>query len=658
MFAEAVELHRNGRVGEAEALYRRILSAVADHPLVLLHLGLALHAQGKFAEMEAASRRCVAVRPDISQAHGNLGVALQGLGRPDEAILAFGQAVAVQPDNVEAQYNLANALKATGRFDEAAAAYRRAIEVKPDLAEAHANLGATLLEQGKFAEAVDACRHASGIRPNLAEAHYNLGLALKGLDRLDEAVDAYRRAVAVNPGYALAHNNLGVALKDLGRIDEAVAAFRLAVAANPDHAEAHSALLFCLCHLDSISPAALAAEHRAFGLRFEAPLKAGWIAHDNPREPRRRLRIGYVSADLYGHVVASFIEPVWAAMDRQQFDIVVYANTTRRDAVTARLEALAHLWREVAPLSDAALAERIRADRIDILVDLAGHTTGNRLPVFARKPAPVQVSMIGYPNTTGLSAIDYYIADEFFPLSPGKGALFTEHLIGLAAGIFRPSAAAPPVNRLPALARGEFTFGSFSRLAKISEASIRLWCRVLSEAPGSRLVLGAVPDNGARRDLAERLARYGVAESRLTFLDIAPVDVYLARYHAVDLILDSFPYSGSTTSNDAAWMGVPTLTLAGDAYQSWGSAICLCRVGLADFVVEREDDFVAKAVEWTRRLDDLAAIRGQLRARVLASPHTDFIKGAREVRIAFRRMWETWCSGLPPAAFNLDPNQT
>lgn len=652
VLADAVGLHRSGRPAEAERLYRLILSTVPDEPLVLLHLALALHAQGKLDEMAAFSRICVAVRPDLAEAHATLGVALHGLGRSDEAIAAYRQAIAIKPDNPESHYNLGNALKALGRFDEAATAFRQAIAIKPSLAEAFANLGATLIEQSKFGDAAAALRQAIGIRPDFAEAHYNLGLALKRMNRFEEAIDAYRRAVAVNPSYALAHNNLGVALKDLGRIDEAVIAFRHAIAADPDYAKAHSTLLFCLCHLDSISPWELAAEHRAFGTHFEAPHKRAWPVHRNPRDPERRLRIGVVSADLYDHVVASFLEPVLAAMDRGQFELYVYANTTRRDTVTARLTPLAARWLDVTELSEEALATQITEDCVDILVDLSGHSEGNRLLTFARKPAPLQVSLIGYPNTTGLTAIDYYIVDKFFSSAAGVSALFTEKLASLTSiGTFQPSTAAPPVNDLPALTGEVFTFGSFSRLTKISETTIALWCRVLRAVPGSRLLLGAIPDNGARRIMAERFSRHGVSESRLLFLPAAPVDVYFARYHLVDLILDTFPYSGSTTSNDATWMGVPTLTLVGMGMPSWGTAVCMCHVGLAEFVVNTEDDFVAKAQQWAQRTEDLATIRRRLRSRFSASPNTDPATGAHDLQSAFRQMWRGWCAGLPAADF-------
>ena len=430
----------------------------------------------------------------------------------------------------------------------------------------------------------------------------------------------------------------------MGEFAAAVASFRQALALKPDFTEAFSSLLFCLSHLASADPTESYNAHRAFGERFEPPLRQKRFKHVNTPEPARRLRLGFVSSDLYNHAVAHFIEPIWQAFNRDEFEILVYANRAHTDKTTERLHRLADDWVTVSNWPDDVLAQRIWCDRIDILFDLSGHTPDNRLLVFARKPAPIQFSWIGYPNTTGMTTIDYRIVDRFVAPPGMLDRYFTETLLYVpSAGTFKPVESAPPVNPLPALKRGCVTFGSFNRINKLSKEVIPLWSRVLSSIHGSRLLVGAVDDPELQDKLIECFGRYGIATDRLDFRPKRPVYEYLALHHEVDILLDTFPYTSGTIANHALWMGVPTITLTGRTMPQRLSAAHLGRAGLEEWITESEDEYVAKACYWSAHLDELALLRASLRDKVRNSPLRQPATVARGVEDALRQVWEKWC---------------
>jgi len=598
-----VALFAEGRYAEAATIAQSMTVRFPLHGLGWKALGLAFRQMGQGADALTCMQKAAALAPNDAETHSNLGITLQDLGRPGEAEASYRRALEIKPDFVEAHSNLGNSLQEQGRLDEAEASYRRASEIDPDSAMAHSNLGNFLQEQDRLFEAEASCRRTLQIRPDFAEAHNNLGNTLRGQGRLVEAEASYRQALEIKPGFVEAYSNLGVALNDLGRLGEAEASYRRALQIQADYAEAHynlgntlrgqgrlgeavaalrravsikpnfviahSNLLFCLSHDPGASPEEVFAEHRAFGDRFEAPFRGRWPQHRNLPDPGRRLRVGFVSADLRTHAVSSFVEPLWAVLDPKQVEIWVYSNHRLEDEVTLRLKGLAHQWRKVANLSDGELADQVGKDEIDILFDLSGHTAGNRLLAFARKPAPIQVSWIGNPNTTGLQAMDYYLADRFSAPPGLLDALFTEQIVRLPSGaLFQPLDLAPAVNGLPALESGVVTFGSFNRNDKLVEGVVALWARVLNAVPGSRMLLGGLPDASQKENLARQFARHGVDRGRLIFHLRVGMSEYLALHHQVDLILDAFPFGGGTTSCHAAWMGVPVLTLVGKTLSS------------------------------------------------------------------------------------------
>ncbi|TLD44077.1 MAG: Beta-barrel assembly-enhancing protease [Accumulibacter sp.] len=644
------------RLPEAEAAYQRALALQASLADAHNNLGRSLKAQGRLPEAETSYRRALALRPDYPEASSNLGEVLTALGRLAEGEAALRQALLHKPDLAAAHYNLGNNLDEQKRTAEAESAWQSAIDSQPDFAEAMVVLAASLRARNRLDEAEAGLRRAIACRPDFAIAHYNLGNVLNQADRLDEAEASYRAAIAHAADLENAHLNLGVVLTALGRYPEADAALRQAIRLKPDYLLAHSNLLYTLSHHQAIDAATLFAEHRRFGAMIEAPLRDTRRPHDNRRDPERRLHIGLVSADFRNHAVASFIEPVLVELSGHRSLVLhAYYNHAQEDHVTQRLRQCFAHWRQVTELSDAELAERIRADGIDILIDLSGHTAHNRLPTFAHKPAPIQASWIGYPGTTGLQSIDYFLADRFFLPAGAFDDQFTERIIRLPASApFLPFAGAPDIAPPPALARGHLTFGSFNRPTKISPQVVALWSRLLLAVPEAKMLLGAMrPDRNAER-LADEFAGNGVARERLIFQPRCDMPGYLALHQQVDICLDTFPYTGGTTTLHACWMGVPTLTLAGTTVPGRAAASTLGHVGLTAFIADDAGEFVARGRHLAANLDQLADLRAGLRERLQQSALGRPGLVAAGLERALRIIWQRWCQGLAPCSFEID----
>lgn len=652
-------LHGQGRPTEAEAALRQALRGRPDFPEALFHLGNVLTTLGRPVEAEAAWRRALACRPTFPEALAVLGAALLETGRLAEAEELLRRALEQRPELVEANYNLASALGQQGRLGEAESAWRRTLAVKPDFPAALVGQAIVFKQLGRLVEAEESARRALACQGDLAEAYNTLGAILRDQERLSDAEASLRRALELKPDLAGAYLNLGVTLADLGRHRAAEAACRQALALKPDYWLAHSNLLFCLTHNEEIDERALFAEHRLFAEKFETPLRACRAPHDNTRDPERRLQIGFVSGDLRHHAVANYVEPVLAHLAaRADLELHAYSNYPLEDQVSDRLRGHFAHWQAVNGMSDADLAQRIRGDRIDILLDLSGHTAHHRLLTFARQPAPLQASWMGYPATTGLQAMNYFLADRFF-LPPGEyDDQFTERIVRLPAGApFLPFADAPPVGPLPALTQGHVTFGSFNRPSKISPSVVALWAELMRAVPGSRLLLAAMRPDGRREQLSEEFARHGIAGERLDFHPRCAMGDYLALHRQVDLCLDTFPYAGGTTTLHALWMGVPTITLSGRTVPGRSGAAILGHAGVEVFVAHLAAEFVAHGMRWANDLAALAALRGELRERLRSSAMGRPELVAAGMARALRRMWQRWCGGLPAEAFEVSAQE-
>ncbi|MER2624745.1 MAG: tetratricopeptide repeat protein [Accumulibacter sp.] len=649
--------YAQGKFAEAAAGYQRALALKPDFPRAHCNLGNALAEQGDFPAADAAYNQALALQPDFAEAHKGLGRSLMALDRPDEALDHYRQALTLKPEDAQTRYYLGEALRARGRLDEAEAAFRRAVQDKPDFAEAHFNLGNTLDDQGRLSEAEAALRCALQYRPDFEGALYNLGNVLRAQERLSEAEASYRQALVIKPDMEQALLNLGVTLTELGRYGEGEAACRQAMALKPDYALAHSNLLFCLTHNENNDASALFAEHCRFGEQFETPLGAHWSAHGNRKDPERCLQVGFVSADFRNHAVSNFIEPVLTELkSHRTLALHAYFSHAAEDHVTLRLRQLFHHWHPVVDLDDAALAAKIREDGIDILIDLSGHTGHHRLLSFARKPAPIQVTWIGYPGTTGLQAMDYFLSDRFVLPVGEFDQQFTEKIVRIpATAPFLPFPGAPQINPLPALSQGYVTFGSFNRPTKIGAPVIALWSQLLAAVPDSRMLLGAMRPDGGMKRLLDEFARHDIGNDRLSFHPRTSMDDYLQLHHQVDICLDTFPYAGGTTTFHALWMGVPTLTLAGRTVPGRTGAAILAHVGLDTFITHEATEFVARGAAWAADLPAMARLRAGLRERFCRSPMGRPSLIAAGFEGALRIMWQRWCQGLPAEAFEVCP---
>jgi len=523
-------------------------------------------------------------------------------------------------------------------------------------------LGALLYPAGKVTEAVAAMNTAVRLLPDDAELRTNLGAVLLKLERFPEAEACFHKALQLDPEFVSAHLNFGNFCLQQGRYAEAEASIRRATAVPADNVDLdrdmrYSSLVFLLSHKPDIDADALFAEHRRVGTILEAGLPDSQPRHPNSRDPDRTLRVGWVSGDLFNHAVVSFIEPVLAQLrNHTSLKLYAYSNHTIEDHVTHRLKEYFVQWHAVTPLSDVQLARKIRDDRIDVLFDLSGHTSRHRLRTFARKPAPIQASWIGYPGTTGLKAMDYYLADRHF-LPPGPLDLqFTEKIVRIPAVPFTPAEFAPPINPLPALASGSLTFGSFNRLGKINPTTVVIWSRLLQALPDSRLLIAGLPRDSREQLLIDQFADAGIPRQRLVVQYREKMEAYLARHHQVDICLDTFPYGGGTTTLHALWMGVPTLTVTGSTAASRHGAAILGQFGLDEFVAASPADFVAKGVYWATHVTELSELRASLRQRWEQTPARKPEVIAAAIEQAIRRMWVTWCANRPAESFTIpDP---
>ncbi len=632
-------LHARGRFDEAERHLETALARDPQDALMHAYRGAILRARGDSAAAVPHYRTAIRLAPDVGELHNELGMALAEVGEYVAAEAALRRALELRPDLPQIHNNLGGVLKELGRYDEAIACYRAALDRAPRYLEALGNLGVVLQLAGDLDAATGCYRRVLAEKPDDALAWTHLGTALAAKGRLTEAVAAHERALALEPGLAEAHNNLGIALKDQGRLGEAAAAYRRALALRPDDPRIHSNLLLSLIYDPAIDGSTLLAAHREWAVRHEP---AATAAFPNTREPERVLRIGFVSPDFYSHSVASFFEPVLACRDRTRTVVVCYSDVVAGDEVTARLREMADLWRDVAGLGDAALYERIRADRIDILVDLAGHTAHNRLPVFARRAAPIQVTWIGYPATTGLSRIDYRITDRWADPPGTADRWCSERLLRLDCGFlcYGPPRDCPAPSA--AGRGGPVTFGSFNNLSKIGDEVIRIWARVLHAVPGSRLLLKSrqLADPDLRARLAGVFADYGIAPKRLDLRGrIADRAAHLALYREVDVALDTFPYNGTTTTCEALWMGVPVVTLEGKLHAGRVGVSLLERAGLGDCVARSAEEYVAIATRLAKRRPAPA----ELRRKIAASPLTDATTFAEALEATWRKIWSRWC---------------
>lgn len=640
----AVAHHQAGRLVEAEAIYRRIVEVQPRLADAWHMLGVLAYQTGHSVTATDLISEAIALDPGKAAAHVNLGLALASCGQQDRAVAAYRRALAIQPNYAEAHNNLGASLAARGDLDEARKCYERTLVLDPNHVEAHYNLGTTLAAEDRLDEAVASCRRALTLRPDHVEAHTNLGAIFAKKGRLDEARTCYERALAIKPDHVEALNNLAGVQKDQGLLDEAIESYRRAISLNPQDARLHSNLVYTLHFHPGFDTQALHTEHRRWNQQHAAPLKSLVRPHVNDSSPARKLRIGYVSPDLREHPVGRFLLPLLAAHDRRSFEVFCYADVHDPDAVTERLRGHVAGWRSTVGLSDEQVAQTIREDRVDILVDLAMHMANNRLPLFARRPAPVQVTYLAYCSTTGMDTIDYRLTDPFLDPLGAEDGCYSERSMRLPETYwcYQPGVPTPEVSFLPALAAGRVTFGCMNNFCKVTPEVLATWARLLRAVPRSTLVLHA-HEGSHRERVRVQLARDGVAAEQLRFVGYMPLVKYFEWYQSIDIGLDPFPYPGGTTTCDALWMGVPVVTLAGQSAFSRSGLSLLSNLGLPELVARSPEQYIQIAAGLARALPRLVELRATLRQRMSGSPLMDPARFTRNVESAYRSMWQHWC---------------
>ncbi len=636
-----------GQLAEAEAEYRRLIAEHPAHAEAHNELGNLLCSQGRFQEGAECYRRALAACPIYAAALTNLGNALRLLGDLDRAAAAHQKALAITPHSAPVLFNLGLVYQSQRRFAQAIECFNAAISINPSHMLATANLGSSLEQSGRRVEAIEAYRRAVALDPNNASARCNLGALLLFGSRIEESLLHCRRAIELDPHIAEAHANLGNALWQAGRIELAIDSFRRASGLAPNN----SAFLSNCSYTWHFDPQTDWADlHRINNLwnqRFADPPRNSIQPFENNRDPDRRLRVGYVSPHFLAHAEAAFMVPLLENHDREAVELYCYSDVTAPDAVTGRFLRRADVWRSTVGMSDPEVAAQIRADGIDILIDLTLHMNGTRLPVFALKPAPIQVAYLAYPGTTGLATMNYRFTDAFVDPPGMFDEHYTEKCIRLPRTFACYDPAIMPESVLPSPSQFSLdiprpiSFGSLNNFAKVNDRVLELWSRVLNALPQSRLRLLAPAEEG-RRHVTACLSALGVEPRRIDFVSKQQRPEYLKEYHHIDICLDTLPYNGHTTTLDAIWMGVPVITRIGTTASGRVGWSVLNNLQLTELAANDDDEFVRIAVQLANNRPRLAELHATLRQRLTHSPIMDGPAFARDVEAAYRRMWHQW----------------
>ncbi len=680
LFADAVRLHQSGRLDDAEQGYRAILELAPAHTPSLCNLGVLHTRRGDTDEAIRCYRVALAFRPGFTDALYNLGNLHRKRGDSAEAIAQYRACLSADPNHASAHYNLGTTYAALGRVGDAEASFRATLRIEPKSKECTLRLGDLLLRTGRMEEGIRLFREYAADHPGDPRGPYNLGLAVASAGDATEAVALQHRALKLKPDYPEAHNAMALALELLGRKDDALFHYEMAVQAKPDFPDAwsnfavnladqgrcedaiaclrhslkfrpeapaiHSNLLLLLNYSSNVPPEQIRAEHGEWGRLFTTPVQPRPMPHA-PHDPTRKLRIGYLSADFREHTLAGFIGELFRHHDRARFEVFAYSNVLREDDTTAELRRLCDHWRTIRELSDGQVAERMMLDRIDILIDLGGHTAGNRLIACAHRPAALQATLFGYPNTTGMDAIDFRITDAVSDPPGVTDSLSVERCLRLpeVPWVYAAPADAPAVTPLPALSDRVFTFGCLNNPAKLSDRCLETWVELIRRLPGSRLVLAAAQSQAAQKRLSERFMKAGILRDRVRLVTRLPFRKYLELYSTFDLALDPFPFNGGVTTGDALWMGVPILTVAGGTYVSRQGVMQMLALDLPEFVAETPEALIPLAKMWMGRRPELAELRKTLRERVRSSPLGDAPRYARNLEASLRAEWARRCPG-------------
>lgn len=648
--AKGIMLSELGRREEGMTSFQHAIEINPSYASPYNNLGNELMFLKDYEKALAAFEKATLLKPDFANAHNGRGNVFLAMSQYEEALGSYEYAIRLQPGFAEAWNNRGNVLAELRRHDEAVTSFQRALEASLNDQDLFRDRTGSITNPDQYKDIFDRHRRSFTHSPFALKVMCNIGNMLLQSGQQGKALELLDRVLEISPADENALGNKAKALLDLGLQDAALAVLEQNVALHPDNARLFSTLLFNLNYLPGLEYSEVCARHHEFGSRFETPLKAGWRVHTNNPNPDRPLRVGFVSADLRSHPVGFFLEGILAHFSAN-LQLYAYDNHGGAgDSMTDRLRPLFVEWRNISNLTDENAAEKIRADCIDILIDLSGHTEGNRLLVFARKPAPVQVTYLGYFVTTGLSAMDYFLVNRW-QIPVNEHPPYTETIVRLPDFhlCFTPPRLDLATGPLPADSNGYVTFGNFNALAKMNGAVISCWANILRAAPSSRLFLKTkqLDNPDVVEKVRARFSNLGIEQERLVLEGQSPYDAYFARYQNVDIALDPFPYPGTTITLQALWMGVPVLTLSGDRHMSRNGAGIMQSLQMQDWIATDQDDYIARAVAFSNDLSALATLRTNLRSNLLASPICNPASLAGNIEDAFRNMWRAWCAKQP-----------
>lgn len=645
-----VQLAQSQRLEAAKTLGKKICKRHPGDAEAWFLLGAVYGQTGEFQDAETCCRNALKLQPGHAGLHYNLAVALLNQNKRVEAIASYIKSLQLNPDMAPAYNELAAIYLQQKHYGEAVTLLKTAVARIPGIPDLHLKLGIAYMEQGDLENALHACKHVLEIDPEQVDAIYTIGRIRRMQGQLHDALDNFEKALAARPDHAEILAVMGGTRKDMGKVEEGLVAFRKALALQPDRIDIHSSLLLNLNYTSTASPEEIFSEHCRWGMLHGDQ-------HDISSSPGhsgdtdRRLRVGYVSPDFREHSVAYFFAPLLEKHNRENFEWYCYADLHLHtaDATTERIKQLADHWRDITSLSDPDVKNLIQSDGIDILVDLAGHTAGNRLGVFAHRAAPVQISYLGYPNTSGLPTMDYRITDSWSDPEGKTDRFYLESLIRLPQGFlcYEAPKDAPEPAIAPVLSNGFITFGSFNNLAKVTPSMIQTWARLLNSVVDSRMIL----KNSSFRDAPTREYFYtmfqqaGVNRERLLLVPgTASLEAHLAAYDTVDIALDTSPYNGTTTTCEALWMGVPVITLKGATHASRVGFSLLSQIGLEELAAESTDNYLETAISLANDPDKLRQLRQSLRERMRSSSLCDAPGLARSIEGCYRQAWKKCCA--------------
>jgi protein O-GlcNAc transferase len=634
-----------GDIQSAEKKLKKILSSSSSHVDANLLLGLVFHQKGDFKSSIKMLEKVVEIKRNHAEAYSNLGAVLEKISEFDKAILNYKLAIKHKADFLNAYVNLGLLLKRLNRCEEANNYFNAAIQLNPAIATTHYNLGASFDKMGKVEESLRCFEEALRLNPDYDAAMMGLARAMWGLEKYELAEKYYKNLLAKNSNYFDVHYNLAVTLVEQDKIEEALLHYKKTLALNPNHLLARNNLLLAMNFTSHVSNENMLIEAKAYGGMVHSNELRVFA---NKPEPEKNLKIGLVSGDFSEHSVAFFLKDILAEFNSKAASFFIYNASKKEDQMTRHFKSIVNTWSDVVDLDDDSLVDLIISHNIDVLVDLSGHTKNNRLPVFARKPAPVQVTWLGYSATTGVDAIDYVISDKWV-IPQGEERNFVEKAWRLpdAYLCFSQPDESIKVGKLPALSNDYITFGSFNNLSKTNDTVIKCWSEILKSIPGSRLYLKnkKLLKGNAREKIIKNFSKYGVPSEQLILQGITPTrDQHLKTYHNIDIALDTFPYAGTTTTAEALWMGVPVVSLRGDSFISNVGESVLENTGLSEWLANDVDDYIKKAISFSSDLTYLTNLKSKLRNQLVDSPLCDTKQFVTNLDEAFRDMWKIWCA--------------